>query len=85
MNPDGNDGPSVKSVFSCADCKFLGKPVIGAYGGVPYKCYHYDMIRDKSSPYLMTGNISLDKITPSFCPLLMKKLRTEKLKELNAK
>ena len=82
MNPDGKDGPTLISIFSCKDCKYLGKPVIGAYGGFPYKCYHDDMIRDKSSPYLMTGNIGEDKITPSFCPFLLKKTRYEKLNEL---
>lgn len=81
MNPDGNDGPSVKSVFSCADCKFLGDAIL-MYGKNPYKCFHDDALR-YNTLNIVNGDISKDKITPSFCPLLMKKLRAEKLKEIN--
>jgi hypothetical protein len=82
LNPDGNDGPSVKSVFSCADCKYLGESVI-AYGKKPYKCFHEETLK-YSRTINLNGDISIDKITPSFCPLLMKKLRAQKLKEINS-
>lgn len=78
------DGPTLKKVHFCDDCKFLSNATISIKSGrYPYKCYHDDIIKKGlTSVEIMTGNIGHDKITPLFCPYLLKELRKEKLKAL---
>jgi len=83
LNIDGTDGPVLKQIFTCTDCKFLSKSTFGHYGKTPYKCYHDDIMKEtKANMNIMIGDIGPDKITPDFCPFIVKKLRNEKLKEI---
>jgi hypothetical protein len=84
---NGNDGPTLKKIFSCEGCKFLSDSPIYKMSkiknGNKHKCFHPDVIDTKNRIFLMIGDISDQMITPSFCPFMIKKSRTEKLKELN--
>ena len=40
------------------------------------------MKETKANMNIMIGDIGPDKITPDFCPFIVKKLRNEKLKEI---
>lgn len=84
MNINGNEGPTLKKIFTCEDCKYLGKSVLGLLGRKPHKCYYYDKesgtVRDLK---LIDGDIDVSKITPDFCPFLLKMNRFEKLKEIS--
>ena len=81
MNLNGNEGPTLKKIFTCENCKFLSDASI--LHNYPYKCYHDEILRNGLTTIkLMTGNIGRDKITPLFCPYLIKQLRKEKLKAL---
>lgn len=83
LNPDSVDGPIMIKIFSCNNCRFLGQAT-SAFGGLPYKCYHNDVVKNyKSSQQLFNGDIGYDKITPDDCPLLFKKMLKEKLEEIN--
>ena len=83
MNINGNEGPTLKKIFTCEDCKYLGKSVLGVLGRKQYKCYYCskqtETIRDLK---LIDGDIDSSKMTPEFCPFLLKKNRFEKLEEL---
>ena len=85
LNINGTDGPVLKQIFTCDSCRYLSKSAFGQYNKkTPYKCYHDDIMKDtKSNMNIMIGDISADKITPEFCPFLVKKMRNEKLKELD--
>ena len=81
MNINGNDGPTLKKVFSCDGCKWLSNSVLG--GQKPFKCFHDELITKYNTSFnLMLGDIGNELITPEICPYLMKKMRAEKLKEL---
>jgi hypothetical protein len=83
LNSDGIDGPILKKIFSCENCKYLGNATVGL-GGLPYKCYHNDIISSFKSKYdMFSGDISSEKTTPYFCPFLFKKERLEKIKNIN--
>ena len=83
MNINGIEGPILKKVFTCDNCKYLSKATLnGISKGYKYKCYHNDMIKNSTRFNIMQGDISSEKITPDFCPFLKNKLRNEKLKEL---
>lgn len=83
LNVDGVDGPSLIKIFSCDNCKYLGNASV-AFGGLPYKCYHNDIVKNyKSTLQMFNGDISYDKITPDYCPFLFKKMLKEKLEEIN--
>ena len=85
MDITGNDGPKIKKIFSCVGCKWLGD----IYGeNQKYSCLHPDVTSkykdDTEFMYkIFMGTLDKNLITPSFCPYLIKKLRFEKLKELN--
>lgn len=82
MNINGNDGPTLKNVFTCKNCKFLINAVLGSKK--PYKCFNDDNIKNYHLGFsFMLGDIGDELITPDFCPFLIKKMRTEKLKELD--
>ena len=85
VNIDGVDGPVLKKIFTCQDCKFLGETTFGNYGiKKPFRCYHPDIIKDKlNMTTIASGDIGSDKITPIFCPYIVRKMRNEKLKELD--
>ena len=85
VNIDGIDGPILKKIFTCENCKFLGETTFSGYGVKnPYRCYHPDIIKDKlNATIIATGDISDNKITPNFCPYILRKMRNEKLKELD--
>ena len=84
MNINGKDGPTLKKIFTCDRCKWLGNSVLGSMGGrKPFKCFHDEiLIKYNSSFNLMNGDIGEDLITPEICPYLIKRTRTEKLKEI---
>ncbi|MBN1214202.1 MAG: hypothetical protein JXA99_02045 [Candidatus Lokiarchaeota archaeon] len=80
VNESGNNGPTIRKVFFCTDCKYLkdGGAIINS------KCMHDDILnKDLSSWSFLVGEIKPDKMTPSICPFLMQKMREEKLKEIN--
>jgi len=82
LNINGDEGPTLKKFFTCDNCKFLGTSAI-SFSNEPYKCYHDDFIKQNLTTFkLMSGDINSDKITPSFCPFIISKIRKEKLKEL---
>ena len=83
MNINGEDGPIMKKIFTCEKCKYLSKAVLGVKK--PYKCFYDLIVKGKISFDLMNGDIGTDMITPNFCPFLIKKLRNEKLKEIDEK
>ncbi len=74
------EGPTLKSFFTCIKCEYLITSIISDFGKYPYKCFHDDVIRKNLN--IIRGDIGSDKITPAFCPFLIKKLRTEKFKEI---
>jgi len=85
---NGNTGPEIKikKYFSCEGCQWLGN----VYGdNQKYSCLHPDVTSnykdDTEFMYkIFMGNIdNKDLKTPTFCPYLIKKLRLEKLKEIN--
>ena len=85
LNINGDDGPILKKFFTCDNCKFLGNSAV-SFSTNPYKCYYDDVLKkDLSSFKLMWGDIGENKITPLFCPFIIKKIRNEKLKEINEK
>lgn len=74
------NGPTLINVFTCEGCKYLSQNTL--LGN--YKCYHDKILGEKLTPYsLLIGDIKSDKITPTFCPFLLRKIRSEKLKEIN--
>ena len=84
MNINGKEGPTLKKLFTCEYCKYLGSSVLGNLGRKQYKCYYNketktDTIKNLK---LIDGDIDSSKITPDFCPFLIKELRFEKLNEL---
>lgn len=81
MNINGDEGPKLKYIFTCENCKYLGKSVLGKLGKFENRCFFYKN-EDNKLINLMDGNIGIEKITPDFCPFLIKKMRIEKLKEL---
>lgn len=83
MDINGKEGPTLKKLFSCEGCKYLGKSVLGDLGRKPYKCYFNDE-QDKvvRNLKLIDGNIDSSKNTPEFCPFLIREMRFEKLNEL---
>lgn len=82
MNINGTDVPTLKKVFTCEGCKWIINAVIGS--NKPYKCFHDENIINYNKGYqYMLGDVGSELITPEFCPYLVKKLRTEKLKEIN--
>lgn len=84
LNINGKNGPNLKNIFSCENCKYLGKSAFNI--NKPYKCYHDDaFLSGKTSYELMKGDIDENKITPDFCPFLVKQMRNEKLKEIKLK
>jgi hypothetical protein len=75
LNDSGNEGPTIKKVFFCTDCKYFKKSL----GILSSRCLHGNI--DKNI-YFMVENIEKSDITPTFCPFLMRKMREEKLKEI---
>lgn len=83
MNINGKNGPTLKQVFTCENCKWLGNSVLGGMTGrKPFKCFNAEISKYDSNLNIMLGNISEELITPKFCPFLLKKIRNEKLKEI---
>ena len=81
LNENDIDGPTLKNVFTCDDCRYLVKAAF-AYNK-PYKCYHDEILKSNKTSYeIMKGDINENKITPDFCPFLLKKMRNEKIKEI---
>jgi len=79
-----NDGPTLKHFFTCDRCKYLTKVTSSSMMANNYRCFHDNVLSQEVSGYsFIIGNIPSSKITPSFCPFLMKKLRKEKLKKIN--
>ena len=83
MNINGKEGPTLKKIFTCEDCKYLGKSVLGALGRRQYKCYYNKESGSVKDLKLIDGDIDSSKVTPDFCPFLIKEMRFEKLNELN--
>lgn len=84
MNINGNDGPTLIKIFSCEHCKYLGKSILGELGKKQYRCYYNsEQAKSVKDLKLIDGNIDSSKITPEFCPLLLKMNRFEKLKEIS--
>ena len=84
MNINGKDGPTLKRLFICEECKWLGPSVFSGYGKYPFHCFNEESPRKYNSNFnLMKGDIGDDMITPEFCPYLIKQMRNEKLKEIN--
>ena len=83
MNIKGKDGPVLKSYFTCENCKFLSEFSL-TYGKYPYKCQHEDVLNyNKSNFQVIYGDIGTEKITPIFCPFLLRKQRFEKLNKID--
>lgn len=83
MNINGKNGPTLKKIFSCDNCKYLINITLNNITHkYQYKCYHDDIIKNNNRFNIMMGDVSADKITPYFCPFLINKMRNEKLKEL---
>jgi hypothetical protein len=84
LNINGKDGPTLKQIFTCEGCKWLSNSVLGSMGGSkPFKCFHDETVTKYNSSFnLMSGDIGVEMITPEICPYLIKKMRTEKLKEI---
>ena len=84
MNINGKDGPTLKQIFTCDGCKYLSYSVLGGMNGKPFKCFHDNLVMKYSTSFdLMKGDIGEELITPENCPYLIKRMRTEKLKEIN--
>jgi len=87
LNPNGIDGPTLKQIFICEGCKWLSMSILGSLSGTfPFKCFHNELLpggRYDNQFNLLKGDIGIELITPDWCPYLLKKIRTEKLKELN--
>jgi len=82
---NGNTGPKIKKVFTCEGCKWLGDV---NYEYEIQSCLHPDVISsykdDSEIMYkIFSGNLKKDLTTPMFCPYLLKKMRLEKLKDIN--
>ena len=86
MDISGNEGPKIKKVFTCVGCKWLGKGE-GVYDNQKPSCFHPDIVSKYTDQEFILktfmGTLNKDLSTPIFCPYLIKKLRYEKLKELN--
>lgn len=85
MDITGNAGPTIKKVFTCEGCQWLGD-VYGEYQ--KHSCLHPDVISqykdDTEFMYkIFAGTLNKDLTTPMFCPYLLKEMRREKLKEIN--
>jgi hypothetical protein len=85
LNINGKDGPTLKHIFTCEGCKYLSNSVLGGWTGkYPFKCFHDELANGYNTSFdLMMGNIGEELITPENCPYLIKRMRTEKLKEIN--
>jgi len=84
MNINGKDGPTLKQVFTCEECKWLGPSLFSGYGKNSFHCFNNEFVEKYNSNFnLMNGDIGDEMITPEFCPSLIKRMRNEKLKELN--
>jgi len=84
MNINGNEGPTLIKVFTCEGCKYLGNSVLGVIGRKQYRCYYNKEQKSSVKDFkLIDGDIDSSKITPEFCPLLLKKNRFEKLKKIS--
>ena len=84
MNINGKDGPTLKKIFTCKGCKHLSNSVLGGLNGKPFKCFHNDLVMKYNTSFnLMMGDIGYEQITPENCPFLIKKMRNEKLKEID--
>ena len=82
MNINRKDGPTLKNVFTCKDCKWLIRAVLGSTK--PYKCFHDNNIKEYSNSFeYMLGDVGDELITPGICPYLIKRMRIEKLKNIN--
>lgn len=80
---NGKEGPTLKHIFTCEECKWLGPAVFSGYGKHPFHCFSNELIQKYNSNFdLMKGDIGDEMITPEFCPYLIKKMRNEKLKLL---
>jgi hypothetical protein len=76
------NGPTLIKVFTCEGCRYLSHNTLLG----DYKCYHDKIIKkDLTSYSLLVGDIKYDKITPAFCPFLLRKIRSEKIKKINDK
>jgi len=84
LNDNGDNGPKLMKKFSCENCIFLGNAAY--HVRKQYKCFHPDSIKnDKTQFEIIAGNITSGKITPSFCPFIVKKYRLEKINEIESK
>ena len=87
MNITGNAGPTIKKIFTCEGCEWLGS-VNEVYQ--KHSCLHPDVISkykdDTEFMYkVFTGTLNENLSTPLFCPYILKKMRLEKLKKLDDK
>lgn len=86
LNKDGINGPFLKELFSCEKCKYLSTSTLNQIDKhMPYKCTHDNIIKNQNTYRLMTGDINNYKITPDFCPFLIKVTRKEKINKINEK
>ncbi len=87
MNITGNTGPRIKKNFTCEGCDFLSSyPYESNY--IKRSCLHPDVLSKYKNDgdmimKIFVGNLDSDLKTPLFCPYLIKKLRYEKLKNIN--
>lgn len=86
MDGDIREGPIYKKIITCDGCKYLKKAKFTFFDKYPYKCFHDDIIINNLNVYnLMKGDICPNKITPFYCPYLIKVERNEKIKEIQKK
>ena len=79
MDINGNDGPTlvVTKKFYCTGCKWVTHAILLPNGCV---CSDVDWF---GTMWGVNNQLPKDLETPFWCPFLLKKLRKEKLKELN--
>jgi hypothetical protein len=87
LDIDGNAGPKIKKIFTCEGCEYLSSYPYGD-NYIKRSCLHPDVLSKYGgdSQIMMrvfVGNIDSNLTTPMFCPYLIKKLRYEKIKEIN--
>lgn len=86
MDITGNAGPTIKKILICEGCQWLSD--IKGCEYKRYSCLHPDVISkykdDSEIVYkIFVGTLNKDLSTPMFCPYILKKMRLEKIKEID--
>lgn len=82
-NSGKNEGPTIKKTFICKGCMWLHEitppPLVNPFNRNKYSCLYPQLPQFQS----ISLKIADDCHTPFTCPFLLKKMREEKLNEIN--